>query len=137
MSNLRSSGASDTLTDGRRKPVPKTPATAVGCARNRLRRSEEDVSVKPGLTLTALAALLGWSLSPWALAQQTQQQPLPDGPKPQPDQAPLTSLTGPIKPGAGAGEETGTSGSSDLPMNGNSGGTQQAPPPPVPPQNVQ
>jgi VWFA-related protein len=91
--------------------------------------------VKPGLKMTALAALIGLSLSPMAPAQQTQQQPsqLPDGPRPQADQAPLTSVTGPIKPGGGAGENTGTSGSSDLPMNGNA--PQQAPKPAAaPPQ---
>ena len=95
--------------------------------------------MKPGLKMTAMATLIGLSLGSWALAQQTQQQPLPDGPTPQPDQAPLSSLTGPIKPGGGAGEETGTSGSSDLPMNGNvPGENQQAPKPAAPPpQNVQ
>lgn len=60
------------------------------------------------------------------VAQQTPQQPsqVPDAPAPQPDQAPLTSLTGPIRPGSGAGTEN-TSGSADLPMNGN---TTVAPP---------
>jgi len=95
--------------------------------------------MKPGLAWMAVAALLGLSLSPWAPAQQDQQAqqspPLPDGPKPQPEQAPLTSLSGPIKPGGGAGTESGTSGSGDLPMNGN---TTVAPPapktPPAPPQ---
>lgn len=92
--------------------------------------------MKPGLTWTAAAAILGWSLSPLALAQETQQQPspVPDAPAPQPQQAPLTSLTGPIKPGSGAGEEKGTSGSADLPMNGNSPTTQQAPKPAAAPQ---
>jgi VWFA-related protein len=97
---------------------------------------EEDLSVKPGLKITMMAALIVLSLCPMAPAQQTQQQPsqLPDGPSPQPDQAPLTSVSGPIKPGSGAGEESGTSGSSDLPMNGNGQGTQQAPSPAVPPK---
>lgn len=82
--------------------------------------------MKPGSKMTAIAALLAFSLSPFALAQETQPQPsqVPDAPAPQPDQAPLTSLTGPIRPGGGAGTES-TSGSSDLPMNGN---TVTAPP---------
>jgi VWFA-related protein len=64
-----------------------------------------------------------------ALAQQTQQQPssLPDGPAPQPQQAPLTSLTGPIKPGGGAGPEAGGSSSSTAAPNQQPA---QAPPPP-------
>ena len=92
--------------------------------------------MKPGLTLTAAAAIIGWSLSPLALAQETQQQPshVPDAPAPQPQQAPLTSLTGPIKPGSGAGEDKGTSGSADLPMNGNTPANQQAPKPATPQQ---
>jgi VWFA-related protein len=75
--------------------------------------------VKAGLIMTALAGLLAMNLSPFVLAQEEQQQPsqVPDAPAPQPRQAPLTDITGPIKPGAGAGTET--SGSSDLPMNGN------------------
>jgi len=86
-----------------------------------------------------MAALLGLSLGSWALGQHTQQQAsqLPDGARPQqpPDQAPLTSVSGPIKPGSGAGEDTGTSGSSDLPMNGSTTGNQQAPKPAAaPPQ---
>jgi len=101
--------------------------------------------VRPGSKKTALAALLGLTLSPLALAQSTQQPPsqVPDAPTPQPDQAPLTSLTGPIKPGGGAGTE-GTSGSSDLPMNGNAPNAQPATKPPPqaqpqqpPPQEIQ
>ena len=59
--------------------------------------------MKPGLKMTAVAALLGLTLSPLAVAQQPSQ--VPDAPAPQPQQAPLTSLTGPIKPGGGAGRE--------------------------------
>ena len=101
----------------------------------------------PRLRVTALAALAGLILTPLgALAQDTQQpSQVPDAPAPQPQQAPLTSLTGPIKPGSGAGTET--SGSADLPMNGNAPSTQPgaktAPPPPQnvpqtpPPQEIQ
>jgi VWFA-related protein len=63
--------------------------------------------VKPGLT-TALAALLilvPIALVPVARAQDTQ-QPVPDAPAPQPQQAPLSSLGGPIRPGGGAGTES-------------------------------
>jgi VWFA-related protein len=90
--------------------------------------------VKSRLTTAALAALLVLSLCPLAGAQGSQQQPsqVPDAPTPQPDQAPLTSLTGPIKPGGGA-TESNTSGSADLPMNGN-GANQTAPKPAAPPQ---
>jgi VWFA-related protein len=71
--------------------------------------------------MTALIALLALGLSPLGGAQESKQQPsqVPDAPTPQPDQAPLTSFTGPIKPGSGAGTESNTSGSADLPMNGN------------------
>lgn len=80
------------------------------------------------------------------VAQETQQQPsqVPDAPAPQPQQAPLTSLTGPIKPGGGAGEDKDTSGSADLPMNGNTTVAPQAPKPATapqpqetPPQNIE
>ena len=100
---------------------------------------EDDVPVKPGLKMTALAALLGLGLSPFAGAQDSQQKPsqVPDAPTPQPEQAPLTSLTGPIKPGGGAGTESNTSGSTDLPMNGNAPNTQAAPKPAAPQQEVQ
>jgi VWFA-related protein len=98
-------------------------------------RREDEISVKAGLTSTALAALLGLSLSPLGMAQETQPQPspVPDAPSPQPPQAPLTSLSGPIKPGGGAGTQ-GTSGSADLPMNGNATGATQPPKPATPPQ---
>ncbi len=131
--NLHAAGASDTLTVGR-----------LTCARNRccwfpwFLRLEEDVSVKPGLIQTAMAALLALSLSPFALGQEQQPSQVPDAPAPQPQQTPLTSVTGPIKPGSGAGTESKTSGSGDLPINGN-GTDNQAPKPatsPVqPPQN--
>jgi VWFA-related protein len=87
--------------------------------------------VKPGLKITALTALLSLNLAP--LAQQSQQQPsLPDGPAPQPQQAPLTSLTGPIKPGGGAGPDTGGSSSSTAAPN-----QQPAPTPPPPKDEIQ
>lgn len=66
--------------------------------------------MKPGLT-TALAALLALNLIPMARAQDSQ-QPVPDAPTPQPQQTPLSSLGGPIKPGGGAGTE---SSSGDVP----------------------
>jgi VWFA-related protein len=89
--------------------------------------------VKPGLKISALAALLSLNLAPLALAQQTQQpSSLPDGPAPQPQQAPLTSLTGPIKPGGGAGPEaTGSSSSTAAPNQ------QPAPAPPPPRDEIQ
>jgi VWFA-related protein len=97
--------------------------------------------VKSGLTKTAVAALLAMSLSLWAQEQQPSQ--VPDAPSPQPQQAPLTTMTGPIKPGGGTGTEK-TSGSADLPMNGNATQatpTPAAPPPPqqneTPPQNIE
>jgi VWFA-related protein len=83
-----------------------------------------------GLRWTAVAALLGLSLSSVALAQDSQ-QPVPDAPAPQPQQAPLTSLTGPLKPGGGAGPET--SGSADMPPGAPAANTpapKQAAPPP-------
>jgi VWFA-related protein len=81
--------------------------------------------VKPGLTNTALIAVLSLNLNlgPAALAQEPQQpSPVPDAPAPQ-TQAPLQSVSGPIKPGSGAGAD-GTSGSSS-----SSTGQQQAPAP--------
>jgi VWFA-related protein len=89
--------------------------------------------VKPGLKISALAALLSLNLAPLALAQQTQQpSSLPDGPAPQPQQAPLTSLTGPIKPGGGAGPEaTGSSSSTAAPNQ------QPVPAPPPPKDEIQ
>jgi VWFA-related protein len=87
--------------------------------------------VKHGLKIKALTALLSLNLAP--LAQQSQQQPsLPDGPAPQPQQAPLTSLTGPIKPGGGAGPDTGGSSSSTAAPN-----QQPAPTPPPPKDEIQ
>ena len=98
--------------------------------------------MKPGLKSTAAAALLGLSLSAFALAQGQSPSQVPDAPAPQPQQAPLTSITGPIRPGSGAGSED-TSGSADLPMNGNTP-KQAAPQPPTlpsqnetPPQNIE
>jgi VWFA-related protein len=79
-----------------------------------------------------MAALLGLSLSPFALGQEQQPSQVPDAPSPQPQQAPLTTMTGPIKPGGGAGPDKSTSGSSDLPMNGNTP-SQAAPKPAAPP----
>jgi VWFA-related protein len=108
-------------------------------------RLEEDVLVKPGLVKTAMAALLGLSLSPFALGQEQPPSQVPDAPAPQPEQTPLTSVTGPIKPGSGAGTDSKTSGSGDLPMNGN--GADTSPPKPsttappqqneTPPQNIE
>lgn len=77
-----------------------------------------------------MAALLGLTLSPLAMGQEPPSQ-VPDAPSPQPQQNPLTTVTGPIRPGGGAGTEN-TSGSSDLPMNGNAP-TQAAPKPAAPP----
>ncbi len=88
--------------------------------------------MKPGLTITALTALLSVNLtgSPVALAQEPQHQPsaVPDAPSPQAPQAPLTSFSGPIKPGSGAGTETSANGSSS-----SAGTQQQAPAPPQAP----
>ncbi len=71
--------------------------------------------MKPGLTSAAATAFLGLIFSPLALALQAQEpSQVPDAPAPQPQQAPLSTLTGPIKPGGGAGPETGTSGSGDV-----------------------
>jgi VWFA-related protein len=87
--------------------------------------------VKPGLKITALTAVL--SVAPWIAAQQTQQQPssLPDVPAPQPQQAPLTSLTGPIRPGGGAGLESNGSSSSSAAPNQPAPAPEQGPPPPA------
>jgi VWFA-related protein len=74
--------------------------------------------VKPGFPLAVLAATLSLSACPLAFSQEAQQQPssVPDAPSPQPSQAPLATLGGPIKPGGGAGTEStsGTSGSGDV-----------------------
>ncbi len=74
---------------------------------------------------------LNLTLAPVAAPQETQQQQpssLPDVPAPQPQQAPLTSLTGPIKPGGGAGTESnGASSSSAVPNLPPT--SEQAPPP--------
>ena len=89
--------------------------------------------MKPGLKTTALTALvsLNLTLAPVATPQEAQQQQpssLPDVPAPQPQQAPLTSLTGPIKPGGGAGTESnGASSSSAVPNLPPT--SEQAPPP--------
>jgi VWFA-related protein len=89
--------------------------------------------VKPGLKITALTALLtvNLAMAPVASPQQAQQQQpsLPDGPAPQPQQAPFTSLTGPIKPGGGAGTESNGSSSSATPNQPPS--SSQTPPPPA------
>ncbi len=93
----------------------------------------------PRLRITALAAFGGLLLTAMAaLAQDTQQQPsqVPDAPAPQPQQTPLSSITGPIRPGGGAGSDTSSSGSGELPMNGNA--PSQPPKPASPtPQDVQ
>lgn len=87
--------------------------------------------MKHGMTAMALTALLSlqMNLGPAALAQQTQQPaPVPDAPAPQAT-VPFSDLGGPIKPGAGAGTETsssGTSTSGDVPP---SVPSTQAPPP--------
>lgn len=83
----------------------------------------------------AAAAVLSLNLSLLALAQQPQQPPqqppgVPDAPAPQPQQAPLTSLTGPIKPGSGTPAES-TSGSADVQPNAPA--TQQPPRQATPP----
>jgi len=93
--------------------------------------------VKPGLTSTAVTAFLGLTLSPLALALQAQEPaPVPDAPVPQPQQAPFGNLTGPIKPGGGAGPESGTSGSGDVQPGAPAANTpppkQAAPPTPKP-----
>jgi VWFA-related protein len=70
--------------------------------------------VKPGLSATALAALLSSSviLGTAALAQQQQQQPaVPDAPAPQ-NPGPLQDVSGPITPGIGAGQTPTGAGSS-------------------------
>ena len=93
--------------------------------------------------MTVVAALPGLSLSPLAMAQNTPQpSQVPDAPSPQPQQAPLSSLSGPIKPGGGA-EAEGTSGSADLPMNGNTtvappskSASQQPTPQETPPEDI-
>ncbi|HET6208408.1 MAG TPA: VWA domain-containing protein [Terracidiphilus sp.] len=87
--------------------------------------------MKPGLKTMALTALvsLNLTLAPGVAPQEAQQQQpssLPDGPAPQPQQVPLTSLTGPIKPGGGAGTESNGSSSS-------SGSPNQPPAPEQPP----
>ena len=75
-----------------------------------------------------MTALLGLNLAPWIAAQQAQQpSSLPDGPTPQPQQAPLTDLTGPIKPGGGAGMEPKGASSSATPEQPPA--AEQAPPP--------
>ncbi|HEY1984840.1 MAG TPA: VWA domain-containing protein [Terracidiphilus sp.] len=73
--------------------------------------------MKPGLTITALTALLTLTLgvSPRISAQEPQQpSAVPDAPSPQAQPPALRSVNGPIKPGGGAGTESaGTSGSGD------------------------
>jgi VWFA-related protein len=80
--------------------------------------------VKLGLTVTALAALVSSSLflTTAALAQQTQQQTVPDAPRPQ-TPGPLSDVAGPITPGLGAGAAPTAGGSSSA-----SDGPQQPPP---------
>jgi VWFA-related protein len=101
---------------------------------------EDAIPVRSGLTTSALAALLTLGQA-GAQAQAPQQPSVPDAPAPQqpsavPDApapqnpgAPLSNITGPIKPGAGAGTETTETGASS------STGQQQAkpatPPPPA------
>ena len=97
---------------------------------------KEVVLLKPGFTMTALTALLSLNLNlcPLALAQAPQQQqpaPVPDAPAPQPQQTPLSSLGGPIRPGGGAGTETGPDAGAS-----SSSGSQQAAPAAVPPPPV-
>src|SRR5579863_3826273 len=92
----------------------------------------------PRLRVLALALLPGLALAPLLALAQEQQQPsqVPDAPSPQPQQNPLSSITGPIKPGGGAGSDASTSGSGDLPMNGNAPAPAPKPASP-PPQEVQ
>jgi VWFA-related protein len=96
-----------------------------------LRSGEDKIPVKSGLTISALAALLSLSLGamPRASAQEPQPQPaaVPDAPAPQ-TPAPLKSVTGPIKPGSGAGAEPDSGSSSS-----STGQQQTAPPPQAPP----
>jgi VWFA-related protein len=66
---------------------------------------EDGIPVKLGLTALAVAAVLGFNLSPVALCQQQQPAPVPDAPAPQAPK-PLTDVNGPITPGLGAGKET-------------------------------
>ena len=84
-----------------------------------------------GLKALALTAILSFGLGAGAaaFAQSTDQQAVPDAPKPQPSSAPLKDL-GPITPGIGASAGP-TSSSADVP--------QQAAPkaPPTPPTDVQ
>lgn len=69
--------------------------------------------MKLGLWGTALMASLslGSVSGLAAIAQQDQQQAIPDAPAPQ-SPAPLSNVTGPITPGIGAGTEPDSSGSS-------------------------
>jgi VWFA-related protein len=92
----------------------------------------------PRLRVLALALLPGLALAPLLARAQEQQQPsqVPDAPAPQPQQNPLSSITGPIKPGGGAGSDASTSGSGDLPMNGNAPAPAPKPASP-PPQEIQ
>jgi VWFA-related protein len=88
--------------------------------------------VDRGLKALALTAILSTSLGVGAaFAQSTDQQAVPDAPKPQPSSAPLRDL-GPITPGIGApAGPTSSSTSPDVPQ-------QSAPKaPPMPPTDVQ
>ncbi len=102
--------------------------------------------MKPGLTILALAALLTLSpavnLRAWAQAPQQPsavpdapppQQPsaVPDAPAPQAPGAPLTNVTGPIRPGGGAGTETPASGTSSSTGQQSTAPAPTAPPPPA------
>ena len=88
--------------------------------------------MKPGLRLTAVAALLSLNLNmgPMGLAQQ-QPSSVPDAPAPQPQQTPpLSGVGGPIRPGGGAGTESPASSSST--GSGNQVPAQPADQPPPP-----
>lgn len=73
-------------------------------------------------TAVVASLSLGSISGPIAVAQQDQQQAIPDAPAPQ-SPAPLSNVTGPITPGIGAGTESDSSGSSSTPQP-----TQAAPP---------
>src|SRR5260370_8001864 len=85
-----------------------------------------------------LAAILSLSVCPLAFPQEAQQpSSVPDAPAPQPSQAPLATLGGPIKPGGGAGTENTSATSRSADVQPRAPATtpvpNQTPPPPVKP----
>jgi VWFA-related protein len=126
-------GASDTLTDGtlRADPTPKAGQVA-GCFRWGCDPGEDEIPVKLGLTIMALAFLLqlvpGSSQEPSAPQAQTA---VPDAPAPQPP-PPLTGATGvngPITPGKGDEEVTPPASSSSTTSVPQPASSSQAPTP--------